>query len=425
MPQVIFSCSGILIHGRRIKSLVFTTDIAIIRNCNADAVLAVYPFTPQQAITDAIIRASSLPVFCGVGGGHDRRAARGGACAGRGGAGRDGRGRQRADHRRDRRPDARRCGHPHRVHRAPRARRHRRAARRRRTAFETSPPRRARRRSSPPCAANSPTCRSSPPAGDAGDHRADHRRGRQRHQLYAADDQRAVPHPDGQVPAAQTSAEGGGSQFLSRFYKKRPCCVHTDNISGRYRNLSGADRRAAKTAKEESDMHRNWKTALALLLSAMLLLALAACSTGSDTTGGDATAAPTAEPTEAPTSEPVVLEPAEETEEPDDATTDTDATGDDADATGDDANATGDDADATGRRRPGQPARRLRLRAGAERALGFTVYELDAASGYTAQSFTAIAAPSARSSTPTTPAWSCACAPPRAPRTSPAYRAPR
>lgn len=69
MPQVIFSCSGILIHGRRIKSLVFTTDIAIIRNCNADAVLAVYPFTPQQAVTDAIIRSASLPVFCGVGGG--------------------------------------------------------------------------------------------------------------------------------------------------------------------------------------------------------------------------------------------------------------------------------------------------------------------------------------------------------------------
>lgn len=69
MPQAIFSCSGIVIHGRRIKSLVFTTDIAIIRNCNADAVLAVYPFTPQQAITDAIIRSSSIPVFCGVGGG--------------------------------------------------------------------------------------------------------------------------------------------------------------------------------------------------------------------------------------------------------------------------------------------------------------------------------------------------------------------
>ena len=69
MPQAIYACSGIVIHGRRIKSLVFSTDIAIIRNCNADAVLAVYPFTPQQAITDAIIRASSIPVFCGVGGG--------------------------------------------------------------------------------------------------------------------------------------------------------------------------------------------------------------------------------------------------------------------------------------------------------------------------------------------------------------------
>ena len=69
MPQAIFACTGVVIHGRRIKSLVFSTDIAIIRNCNADAVLAVYPFTPQQAVTDAIIRSASLPVFCGVGGG--------------------------------------------------------------------------------------------------------------------------------------------------------------------------------------------------------------------------------------------------------------------------------------------------------------------------------------------------------------------
>ncbi|MGI5936516.1 MAG: hydrolase [Oscillospiraceae bacterium] len=69
MPDEIWKASGILIWGRRIKSLVFTTDIAIIRNCNADAVLAVYPFTPQQVISDAIIQASSIPVFCGVGGG--------------------------------------------------------------------------------------------------------------------------------------------------------------------------------------------------------------------------------------------------------------------------------------------------------------------------------------------------------------------
>ena len=41
----------------------------IIRNCDADAVFAVYPFTPQQAISDAIIKASYIPVFCGVGGG--------------------------------------------------------------------------------------------------------------------------------------------------------------------------------------------------------------------------------------------------------------------------------------------------------------------------------------------------------------------
>lgn len=69
MPEQIRRASGIVIYGRRIKSLVFTTDLAIIKNCDADAVFAVYPFTPQQSISDAIIKASYIPVFCGVGGG--------------------------------------------------------------------------------------------------------------------------------------------------------------------------------------------------------------------------------------------------------------------------------------------------------------------------------------------------------------------
>ncbi len=69
VPSACYEASGIVVNGRRIKSLVFTTDIAIIRNCDADAVFAVYPFTPQQAISDAIIRASYIPVFCGCGGG--------------------------------------------------------------------------------------------------------------------------------------------------------------------------------------------------------------------------------------------------------------------------------------------------------------------------------------------------------------------
>ena len=69
MPETVYDATGIVINGRCIKSFVFTTDLAIIRNCDADAVFAVYPFTPQQAISDAIIKASYIPVFCGVGGG--------------------------------------------------------------------------------------------------------------------------------------------------------------------------------------------------------------------------------------------------------------------------------------------------------------------------------------------------------------------
>lgn len=69
VPSVIREASGILIFGKKIKSIIFTTDIAIIRNTDANAVIAVYPFTPHPAITKSIIEAADIPVFSGVGGG--------------------------------------------------------------------------------------------------------------------------------------------------------------------------------------------------------------------------------------------------------------------------------------------------------------------------------------------------------------------
>ncbi len=69
VPKEISACSGIRVFGKRIKSLLFSTDVATIRNSNADAVIAVYPFTPQPAITHAIMMAADVPVFSGVGGG--------------------------------------------------------------------------------------------------------------------------------------------------------------------------------------------------------------------------------------------------------------------------------------------------------------------------------------------------------------------
>lgn len=69
VPEVIYQCSGIMIFGKRIKSLVFSTDLSIIKNVNADAIIAVYPFTPQPIITQALLLAADIPVFAGVGGG--------------------------------------------------------------------------------------------------------------------------------------------------------------------------------------------------------------------------------------------------------------------------------------------------------------------------------------------------------------------
>lgn len=69
VPNLIKDASGININGKRIKSLLFTTDIAIIMNNNADAILCVYPFTPHPAIIEAITSTSNIPVLAGVGGG--------------------------------------------------------------------------------------------------------------------------------------------------------------------------------------------------------------------------------------------------------------------------------------------------------------------------------------------------------------------
>lgn len=69
VPKEIDMCSGTSIFGKKLKSFIFSTDVAIIINSNADAVIAVYPFTPQPIITKALIESSGRPVLSGVGGG--------------------------------------------------------------------------------------------------------------------------------------------------------------------------------------------------------------------------------------------------------------------------------------------------------------------------------------------------------------------
>lgn len=69
VPEEIASCSGISIYGRLIKSVLFSTDVSVIANNNADAILVVYPFTPHPAILKSVMLVASVPVFAGVGGG--------------------------------------------------------------------------------------------------------------------------------------------------------------------------------------------------------------------------------------------------------------------------------------------------------------------------------------------------------------------
>ena len=69
LPKVIREASGIRIFGKRIKSVIYTMDVAVIDNNDADAILCVYPWTPNTSILRAISQVAKVPIFAGIGGG--------------------------------------------------------------------------------------------------------------------------------------------------------------------------------------------------------------------------------------------------------------------------------------------------------------------------------------------------------------------
>ena len=68
MPSCIKEASGIIIYGKRIKSIVYSLDVSLIANTNADAILCVYPFTPNTQILNAVSLVAKAPILVGVGG---------------------------------------------------------------------------------------------------------------------------------------------------------------------------------------------------------------------------------------------------------------------------------------------------------------------------------------------------------------------
>lgn len=68
-PDVIRKASGIILYGKRIKSIIYTMDVSLIANCDADAILCVYPWTPNTRILEAVAKVASAPVLAGIGGG--------------------------------------------------------------------------------------------------------------------------------------------------------------------------------------------------------------------------------------------------------------------------------------------------------------------------------------------------------------------
>ncbi len=72
-PEIIEkNCKGLVLGNVNLKSFLFSTDMALIENNDADAILAVYPFPPSPKIIKTLIDFSGKPVVCGVGGGKTK-----------------------------------------------------------------------------------------------------------------------------------------------------------------------------------------------------------------------------------------------------------------------------------------------------------------------------------------------------------------
>lgn len=69
MPEIIREASGISLYGKRIKSIVYSLDVALLANMDADAILCVYPFTPNTQILKAVATVATVPILAGIGGG--------------------------------------------------------------------------------------------------------------------------------------------------------------------------------------------------------------------------------------------------------------------------------------------------------------------------------------------------------------------
>ncbi|MDH6599984.1 hypothetical protein M2306_000678 [Myroides gitamensis] len=63
------NCKGLELQKNKIKTILYSTDLALIENNDADALLAVYPFPPSIQIIKTLIEFSNRPVICGIGGG--------------------------------------------------------------------------------------------------------------------------------------------------------------------------------------------------------------------------------------------------------------------------------------------------------------------------------------------------------------------
>jgi len=72
IPDIVMNCTGIDVSGQILKTFIFSTDVAIIRNNNAEGIISVYPFAPQALITQALILAAYKPIFVGIGGGSEK-----------------------------------------------------------------------------------------------------------------------------------------------------------------------------------------------------------------------------------------------------------------------------------------------------------------------------------------------------------------
>lgn len=73
IPKAINDSPGLTFGGKKVRSILLSTDLAYLQNLDTDALMVLHPFEPSEELNHIILGFTKKPVLCNIGGGFRDR----------------------------------------------------------------------------------------------------------------------------------------------------------------------------------------------------------------------------------------------------------------------------------------------------------------------------------------------------------------